>query len=45
MLARVTRNKIGLSEYLESGKRKDSEFLRNEKDKVVSIYGLSLIHI
>ena len=39
MLARVTRNKIGLSEYLESGKRKDSEFLRNEKDKVVSIYG------
>lgn len=39
MLARVSRGSFGLSQYLITGKRKDSQFSRDEKDKVTSLYG------
>lgn len=39
MLARVSRGNFGLSQYLITGKRKDSQFSRDEKDKVTSLYG------
>lgn len=39
MISRVTMRKAGLSEYLESGKRVDSNLLRDDKDKVVPLYG------
>lgn len=39
MIARITRAKSGLSEYLISGKRQDSIYTRNDKDEVIPIYG------
>lgn len=39
MIARITRQKNGIVEYLQSGKRKDSEYNRDEKDQVISLYG------
>jgi len=39
VIARVTREKSGLSDYLEKGIRKDSEYTREQKDNVIPIYG------
>lgn len=39
MIARITRAKSGLSDYLEKGHRKDSEYTRSQKDNVIPIYG------
>ncbi len=39
MIARVTRAKSGLSDYLEKGHRKDSEYTRTQKDNIIAIYG------
>jgi len=39
MISRVTMRKVGLSEYLEDGKRADSNLLRDDKDKVMPLYG------
>lgn len=39
MIARVTRAKSGISEYLLNGVKKDSIYTRSEKDKVIPIYG------
>ena len=39
MLARITRSKEGFADYLITGKRADSAYSRNEKDKVVPLYG------
>ena len=39
MISRVTMRKVGLSEYLEGGKRADSNLLRDDKDKVMPLYG------
>lgn len=39
MIARTTRAKSGLSDYLEKGHRQDSEYTRSQKDNVIPIYG------
>ena len=39
MIARITRAKSGISDYLEKGLRKDSQYTRSEKDNVIPIYG------
>ena len=39
MISRVTMRKSGLAEYLEKGKRADSNLLRNDKDNVLPLYG------
>ncbi len=39
MLSRISRGKSGLCDYLENGQKKDSIYTRDQKDKVVSIYG------
>ena len=39
MIIRVTRAKTGLANYLKTGRRSDSEYKRNERDKVVPLYG------
>lgn len=39
MISRITMRKVGLSEYLEEGKRADSNLLRDDKDNVVPLYG------
>ena len=39
MVARVSRKNSGLSQYLITGKRKDSKLSRDQKDKVTSLYG------
>ena len=39
MIARVTRHKNGIIEYLKKGIRADSNYTRQDKDNVVSIYG------
>lgn len=39
MIARISRAKSGLSDYLEKGHRKDSEYTREQKDNVIPIYG------
>lgn len=39
MLARPTRGKSGLCDYLENGQKKDSIYTRDQKDHVVPIYG------
>lgn len=39
MLARISRAKSGLSDYLEKGHRKDSEYTREQKDNVIPLYG------
>lgn len=38
-LINVRRGKSGAVEYLEKGKKKESEFTRDEKDRVVPVYG------
>ena len=39
MFIHLTRGSYGLSEYLITGKRKDSNLSRVEKDEVISLYG------
>lgn len=39
MIARVTRAKEGFADYLITGKRSDSKYNRNQKDKVIPLYG------
>lgn len=39
MIARISKAKMGLSKYLKDGQRKDSEYSRDEKDHVISLYG------
>jgi len=39
MISRITMRKSGLAEYLEKGKRADSNLLRNDKDNVLPLYG------
>jgi hypothetical protein len=39
MISRVTMRKVGLSEYLEEGKRADSNLFRDDKDNVLPLYG------
>ena len=39
MISRITMKSGGLADYLESGKRKDSQYSRIEKDNVISLYG------
>lgn len=39
MIARVTRHKNGIIEYLKKGIRADSNYTRQDKDSVISIYG------
>jgi len=39
MIIRVTRAKQGLANYLKTGRRADSEYKRNERDKVLPLYG------
>ena len=39
MIARVTRAKSGISEYLIKGLKKDSRYTRDEKDQTISLYG------
>ncbi len=39
MFAKVTRQLSGFASYLISGKRKDSEYTRNEKDNIIPLYG------
>ena len=39
MLGRISRSKEGFADYLITGKRADSPYSRNEKDKVVPLHG------
>ena len=39
MIARVTRAKEGFADYLITGARKDSIYARDQKDKVIPLYG------
>lgn len=39
MIARVTRAKDGFADYLISGARKDSIYIRDQKDKTITLYG------
>lgn len=39
MIARVTRAKEGFAEYLITGARKDSIYIRDQKDKTITLYG------
>lgn len=39
MVARVSRGSFGLSQYLITGKRKDNNLSRDEKDYVTTLYG------
>lgn len=39
MISRITMKSGGLADYLERGKRKDSQYSRIEKDNVISLYG------
>lgn len=39
MIIRVKMARSGLAEYLEKGKKKDSDYSRNEKDNVIPLYG------
>ena len=35
MIARISRAKSGIGDYLEKGIRKDSQYIRTEKDNVI----------
>ena len=39
MIARVTRAKEGFAEYMITGARKDSIYIRDQKDKTITLYG------
>lgn len=39
MIARITRGQSGLAKYILDGRRKDSEYSRDEKDHVLPLYG------
>jgi len=39
MIARIKRHRVGLSDYLLKGIKQESEYTRDEKDNVVSLYG------
>src|SRR5574344_927837 len=39
MIARVTRAKEGFAEYMITGARKDSVYIRDQKDKTITLYG------
>lgn len=39
MIARVSRAKSGLSNYLRDGHRQDSEYSRNQKDETIPLFG------
>lgn len=39
MIARITRHKNGIVEYLKKGIRADSNYTRQDKDNVICIYG------
>jgi len=44
LFAKVSRGKDGMVDYELTGIRKDSKYLRNEKDKVVPLYGDIMIN-
>ena len=39
MIARTTRGHHGIADYLLTGKRSDSKLTREQKDRVVPLYG------
>ena len=39
MIARTTRGQNGLADYLLTGKRSDSKLTREQKDRVIPLYG------
>ena len=39
MIARISRSKEGFADYLITGARKDSIYARDQKDKVIPLYG------
>jgi hypothetical protein len=39
MIARISRSKEGFADYLITGARKDSIYTRDQKDKVIPLYG------